>query len=627
MPYRVVQSGEVLAMLPEGIKVGRRDGLHAMWWDYPERIPENQRVGADADIAVVHIRGALEHRAHYGDSYEQILKRVSRAMTGHDVADAARSEWLNDDWRTRAEIREYDANAEPAAPPKVVILRIDSPGGVVAGLNETVRSLQALRAKHGIPLIAYVDELMASAAYALSCACDQVFLPNSGITGSIGVISSMFDQTAANKKDGLRFVTMTSGARKADGHPNVAISDEAIAAEQARVDRMARQFFAMVSKARGMSVDAIKALEAGIFLGGEAVKVGIATAVATWDEVVRGAESIENDFGTKPVAQPGTPKVPSNPPQTSNGTPGNPRGTRQDVPRGAKGKPMILKLRAMVASLQKRFEAAAKGSAERKTLRRQLDAARADLAAATKIKKKTEEYSEETDDAGDEEEEAEEGSGNETDREEDADGDDDDDGDEEDEEEDEEEAEESSDRCEEEEAAAPPTKSKGSKASLSALVHAITGGAKGQRGAGRLAAVVAKADAYDKTNARLAKLERDARVRAKGALIDEAVAQRRITRHEAKTLRAKPLSFVTGLLEMRQNAIVHSTDDTIRIPDPKASAKGAAEPLPADVVRHIAMAVQAAPDGTDREKLRAQLTEDHQKRLAAANGANGAGRY
>ena len=135
---------------------------------------------------------------------------------------------------------------------------------------------------NGVRVISYVDELTASAAYALACVAEEIYLPPSGIAGSVGVISTMCDQTQADEMAGLRYVTITSGARKADGHVHVAISDEAIAAEEVRVGELAEQFFALVEKARG--IDA-RPLQANIYLAADAVSAGLADGVFGWHEL------------------------------------------------------------------------------------------------------------------------------------------------------------------------------------------------------------------------------------------------------------------------------------------------------------------------------------------------------
>lgn len=268
MKRRAIKPGEMLAIDPRCVHTDRK----SIWWDAFTDVPQNDHVSTSAgDVCVVNIRGSLEHHAGiFGDSYDAIRKRVLEGFEGEDYA--------------------------------AVVLRIDSPGGVVSGLNETVRWMRGLPARYGKPLLGYVDELAASAAFAMSCACSSVFAPQDAIIGSIGVIATMYDQVGLDQKLGLNFVTLTSGDRKADGHPHVAISDDALAAESARVTKLATGFYKLVSQARHIplaDLQSTRGFQAGIFLAPKAAKLGLVDGVMSWDEFLA---EIPNAIGLDKVS-------------------------------------------------------------------------------------------------------------------------------------------------------------------------------------------------------------------------------------------------------------------------------------------------------------------------------------
>jgi capsid assembly protease len=222
--------------------------------------PENETRGT---VIVVNIRGALQQfEGPGGDSYEAILKRVKQA---------------------------FEADPKPSA----VILHISSPGGVVAGLNECVLKLQRMSKDAKIELVAYAGELAASAAYALCCACSTILAPPSGIVGSIGVISTMVSVAKADEKAGIEFRIITSGKRKADGHLHMPISDDAVRSETERNAELAAQFFALAAKARGVPVAKLSSLEASIYLGAKAAKLGLIDEVIDLDEAIYGLDTSE----------------------------------------------------------------------------------------------------------------------------------------------------------------------------------------------------------------------------------------------------------------------------------------------------------------------------------------------
>lgn len=192
--------------------------------------------------AVVTISGPLMQRATWWDGYDAICQRFCDALAASDG----------------------------------VLLKIDSPGGMVAGCFEAVRSMLAAKKASGKPVVAYVDEQCCSAAYALATVADAIVLPPSGSIGSVGVIATAAEMSQALKASGIRVAVVTSGARKADGHPAVPMTEAQIARLQSDVNALAGQFFGIVGAARGMSVDAVRALEAGVFLGANGVAVGLA---------------------------------------------------------------------------------------------------------------------------------------------------------------------------------------------------------------------------------------------------------------------------------------------------------------------------------------------------------------
>lgn len=213
-------------------------------------------------------------------------------------------------------------------------------------------------------------------------------------------------------------------------------------------------------------------------------------------------------------------------------------------------------------------------------------------------KTETEEGEDEAASEGSEESEGAEGAkGNETDRKEDAekaDGDSDEDEDEGDE-----------------------KKSSATKALLS-LAQEVTG-KSGRAAIGALAAKIAQGE---RANQIVEQIQKERRAEKKTAAIDAALSARRIAKHEAKTLRDKPLSFVQSYLEMRPKAIINVDEDSVHIPNPNAKA-GDGSGLSGEILGAVDMAVSSAPDGVDKVKLRQSMIEAHEQRMAS--GLNGAG--
>jgi len=71
-----------------------------------------------------------------------------------------------------------------------VVLRLESPGGVVHGYGLAASQLQRLRDKQ-IPLTVAVDKVAASGGYMMACVADRIVAAPFSIIGSIGVVAQI----------------------------------------------------------------------------------------------------------------------------------------------------------------------------------------------------------------------------------------------------------------------------------------------------------------------------------------------------------------------------------------------------------------------------------------------------
>ncbi len=215
-----------------------------------------------AVVGMVRVEGPLAQRAiadlcGYVDGYDAIEARLSLAL-------------------------ESDVDG--------VLMVIDSPGGDVAGLEESVRRMRAAADKSGKRIVAYVDELAASAAYWIaSGVADEVVVPAAGHVGSIGCIGAMVDLTGAAEKDGAKWTVVRDPAGKAAGHPYGPVADVAEERLRGEVKAAASRFYKAVSKRRGMTTSAVRKMNGALFSGADAVANGLADRVGTLEAAARAA--------------------------------------------------------------------------------------------------------------------------------------------------------------------------------------------------------------------------------------------------------------------------------------------------------------------------------------------------
>lgn len=217
----------------------------------------NRRVGA---FELVDIQGPLT-AADQGlfDSYESIKARVQQACLG-------------------------DAST--------VVLNISSPGGEVHNCFATARDLRSMCAAAGKGLLAFVDEQGCSAAYAIATAASTIVASETSTVGSIGVIMAREDYSEMLAKDGIRISYIASGSKKAFGSPEIPESDAERMDSQRQINNLAAMFFSLVEAHRGIPATTLALMEAGTFIGQEAVKVGLVDRVASLESIL--TESISS---------------------------------------------------------------------------------------------------------------------------------------------------------------------------------------------------------------------------------------------------------------------------------------------------------------------------------------------
>ncbi len=168
---------------------------------------------------------------------------------------------------------------------RAIALDLDSPGGEVAGCFDLADFLRQAASEK--PIWGILDEMACSAAYALAAACTRITIPRTGIAGSIGVIAMHADFSRALDEDGITVTVIKHGARKADGNPYQPLEGPALSRLQADIDTLGAIFSETVARFRRSTPAAIEAMEAGTYLGAEAVTAGLADAVMAPDAALR----------------------------------------------------------------------------------------------------------------------------------------------------------------------------------------------------------------------------------------------------------------------------------------------------------------------------------------------------
>ncbi|WP_051949247.1 S49 family peptidase [Methylosinus sp. PW1] len=161
-----------------------------------------------------------------------------------------------------------------------IIVDFDSPGGEAVGAFEMADVIRSISAEK--PIVALVNGMAASAAYAMASGAWRIITTPSGISGSIGVVMLHLDQSRRMDKLGVTPTLIYAGGHKVDGNPFEPLPESVRADLQAEVDQLYSMFVRTVAKGRrGLTEEAIRATEARTFIGADAVSAGLADDVGT----------------------------------------------------------------------------------------------------------------------------------------------------------------------------------------------------------------------------------------------------------------------------------------------------------------------------------------------------------
>ena len=178
-----------------------------------------------------------------------------------------------------------EARSDPAV--RGILLSIDSPGGEVAKCFEAADEIFSGSARNGgKPVWSYCNEMMCSAAYALGGCADRVFMPNTGVIGSVGVWTMLVNMTKALDKDGIAVSLRRAGERKARGGAYEAWDQQTLDKIDAWIDQTWRIFANIVAQARPqMTFKNVLELEGDWFTGIDALPTGLVDGIGSEADV------------------------------------------------------------------------------------------------------------------------------------------------------------------------------------------------------------------------------------------------------------------------------------------------------------------------------------------------------
>lgn len=231
------------------------------------------RVNRDA-VAVVQVYGPIYIRQTSGPSWstndaDRIVKRLHKIAQRDDI--------------------------------KAVVLRINSPGGSVAAVQEICEEVDLLK-KNKKTVVASMGDVAASGGYYIASQADRIIASPGTLTGSIGVILQMANVQGLFTKVGLKMETIRSGQYKDIGSAFRQLSPEEREILQDLTDDAYVQFIDAVQNGRKFSREKTLGLADGrIYTGAQAKEAGLIDDFGNAEDAVAVAAQLAGIQGTPRV--------------------------------------------------------------------------------------------------------------------------------------------------------------------------------------------------------------------------------------------------------------------------------------------------------------------------------------
>lgn len=230
-----------------------------------QKIERKSKIGISQDkIAVVNILGPIRASMKSSDPFardsEKIVKRLKKL------------------------------NENPSV--KAVVLRINSPGGTVAAVQEIYSELLKMK-KNGKFIVASFSDIAASGGYYIACAADEIVAQPGTLTGSIGVILEIGNFSELMKKIGVKIETVKSGIHKDIGNFAREMTIEERKILQDLINDAYEQFLSAVVTGRKLDEAKARTLADGrIFTGTQAKASGLVDTLGGLDEAIEEAKKL-----------------------------------------------------------------------------------------------------------------------------------------------------------------------------------------------------------------------------------------------------------------------------------------------------------------------------------------------
>ncbi len=206
------------------------------------------------NVALIRVRGVLSCSGVGGAAADRIVEDIHKALEDDDI--------------------------------KVILLRLDTPGGTIASAQEIYAELMKAR-KAGKKIVASMGDAAASGGYYIATPADVIIANPGTATGSIGVIMETIELDKLLEKLGIHFNVIKSGKFKDFGSYFRPMTEEERKLAHADIMDMYDQFVHDVAQARNLPVDKVRKLADGrVYSGKQAKALGLVDRLGNYEDAL-----------------------------------------------------------------------------------------------------------------------------------------------------------------------------------------------------------------------------------------------------------------------------------------------------------------------------------------------------
>lgn len=177
---------------------------------------------------------------------------------------------------------------------KVLVVRIDSPGGTSVASQEIAMELDRIRAQ-GKKVVTSMGDVCASGGYWIACSSDYIVANGATMTGSIGVIMHLSNLEGLYDKLGIREEVIKSGQHKDMGSATRDLTEEERKILQDIVGDSYDQFVDQVMKGREGKIERaelMKVADGRILSGRQALELGLVDSIGNYYDALAAAREM-----------------------------------------------------------------------------------------------------------------------------------------------------------------------------------------------------------------------------------------------------------------------------------------------------------------------------------------------